>query len=420
MTDNNSKTGQALGDIRVLDFADAKGQYCGKLLAGLGADVVKVEPPGGDPTRTIGPFFRDQEDIEKSLFWFHFNTNKRGITLNLDHPDGEEVLKRLVTRADVMIETYPPGYLENRGMGYRSLKEINPGLILTSITPFGQTGPWKNYKASDIVAMALGGDMYACGWPDLPPQYVAGSQAYHQASAQATAATLVALYDRLRNGEGQNVDVSMQQAMPVCLQASTLIYERTGVIRKRIGNRLLPHGHATSISHGAHGIFPCKDGYVDVAHLSGIAWWGRLVNWLDSEGGAADLKEEKWRDPFFRDTPEAIRHMDEVLTAFFCTRTKQEIFVSGQKMGVVTGPVNTPQDVTKDPQLSMRSFFVPVEHPELGATLPYIGAPFRLSETPWKIAKRSPHIGEHNAEIYGNELGMDEQELILLRREGVI
>ncbi|MBI4334017.1 MAG: CoA transferase [Chloroflexi bacterium] len=409
---------QALGDIRVLDLADARGQYCGKLLADLGADVIKVEPPGGDAARTIGPFFRDEAHVEKSLFWFRFNANKRSVTLDLDYPAGKALLKRLLSHADVVIETYPPGHLGERGIEYSALKEINPGLILTSITAFGQTGPWKDYKASDIVALALGGDLYPCGWPDLPPQYMAGLQAYHQVSTEAAAATLIALYHRLATGQGQHVDVSMQQSVPVCLQASTLVYESTGAIRKRIGNEMLQHSQA--LTPAAQGIFPCQDGFIDIAHLSGVAWWERLVDWLDAEGSAADLKEERWQDPFYRNTPEAVRHINGVLAAFLKTRTKEDIFVSGQKKGVVIGAVNTPEDVAKDPHLTTRSFFTPVEHAELGATLQYVGAPYRLSETPWRIARRPPLVGEHNSEVYEKELGMAKEQLMELKGKGVI
>lgn len=408
---------QALAGIRAFDLADAKGQYCGKLLADLGADVIKVEPPGGDLTRNIGPFFQDEHLAEKSLFWFRFNTNKRSITLNLEHPEGRKILTRLIARTDIVIETYPPGYLDERGMGYLAMKEINRGLILTSITAFGQSGPWKNYKASDIVALALGGDLYPCGWPDLPPLTIAGSQAYHQVSSQAASATLIALFHRLRTGEGQHIDVSMQQSMPVNLQASTLVYENTGAIRKRVGNELLQQ--AQSVPPAAQGIFPCKDGYIDIAQLSGITWWERFVEWLDAEGADGDLKEEKWQDPFFRSEPASVKHINDILGAFLRTRTKEEIFKSGQKRRVVIGPVNTPEDIAKDPYLLARSFFIPVDHEELGVTLPYIGPPYKLSGTPLAITRRAPLIGEHNSDIFEKELGITKKELIELKGAGV-
>ncbi|MCK4722097.1 MAG: CoA transferase, partial [Dehalococcoidia bacterium] len=194
-----------LGDIRVLDLADAKGVYCTKLLADLGADVIKIERPGGDPMRNIGPFFHDEPDPEKSLYWFHFNTSKRSITLNLETADGREVLKKLAKTADVMVETFSPGHLEQIGLGYQTLRELNPRLILTSITPFGQTGPYRDFEGSDMIAQAVGGLMYLPGFPEDPPCRIYGSQAYHSASVQAAVGTMIALYARELTGEGQQV-----------------------------------------------------------------------------------------------------------------------------------------------------------------------------------------------------------------------
>lgn len=399
----------ALQDLRVLDLADPKGLYCTKLLADLGADVIKVERPGGDAARLVGPFFHEERDPFKSLYWFHLNTNKRGITLNLDTADGRDLLKRLVRKADVMVETFPPGHLDNMGLGYSVLKEISPSLILTSITPFGQTGPWRDYASCDMVASALGGLMNVCGWPDRQPVRMAGSQAYHLASLQAAAATLVATYHRIMTGEGQHVDVSMHESVPICLMVSVPIYTKTGQILKRTGDQ---HDAA------ATGIFACKDGYVDFRLR--YQRWGDFVNWLDSEGMAADLKEERWQDPFFRNEESSVKHIDEVFHTFLMKHTKKEIYEEGQRWGFEVGAVNTPQEVAKDPQLLAREYFVSVEHPELNSTLKYLGAPFRLSETPWRIASRAPLVGEHNGEVYEKELGFSSEEIARLKEAGII
>ena len=173
-----SEQGQkALGDVRVLDLTNESGLYCTKLLADLGADVIKVEPPGGDPTRSIGPFLGDEAHPERSLYFFHFNTNKRSITLDIETRDGQEIFRRLAETADVIVETFPPGYLDDRGIGYEALRALNPRLILTSITPFGQTGPYRNYPATDLTALALGGVLLECGWPDRPPVTLGALQA---------------------------------------------------------------------------------------------------------------------------------------------------------------------------------------------------------------------------------------------------
>ncbi|MBI4331606.1 MAG: CoA transferase [Chloroflexi bacterium] len=383
----------ALSGITVLDMADQKGAYCTKLLACLGADVIKIEPPEGDPTRNIGPFFHGERHPEKSLYFFLFNTNKRSITLDLQTPGGRDALKELASKADVLVETFPPGYLSGMALGFEALRKLNPALIVTSITGFGQTGPWKMYRSSDIVALATGGVLHECGSPDMP-QRMAGSQAYHMGSVQAAAGTLLALYHRLSTGEGRHVDVSLQQSVPVCLQTSTMIYEKTGKVREREGRQN---------TRAAQGIFQCKDGYVDIGQLSAFSWWDRLIRWLEDEGAAADLTEEKWQDPFYRTKPEAIDHINGVLAGFLAQLTKAEIFNRGQAKSVVIGAVNTPEEVVNDPQLKERDFFTPVDHPELGATLRYPGAPFRLSATPWSISRRAPLIGEHNSEVFGPE-----------------
>jgi crotonobetainyl-CoA:carnitine CoA-transferase CaiB-like acyl-CoA transferase len=181
-----------LSPFRALDLTDEKGFLCGRILGDLGADVIKIEKPGGDPARDIGPFYHDIPDPEKSLFWFAFNANKRGITLDIENPDGQEIFKQLVKSADFAIESFPPGYMDSLGLGYLALSEINPKIILTSITPFGQTGPYKDYKASDLIAMAMGGQMYLCGDPDRPPVRVSFPQAYCHAGAQGAMGTMIA------------------------------------------------------------------------------------------------------------------------------------------------------------------------------------------------------------------------------------
>lgn len=402
----------SLSDVRVLDLAGPIGIYCTKLLADLGADVIRIEPPGGDPVRNLGPFFKDDVHPEKSLYWFHMNTSKRGITLNLETSDGVAIFKRLAGRSDMIVETFKVGYLDSIGLGYAVLSAANPGLILVSITGFGQTGPWKDYKACDMVGLAVGGLLYSCGWPDLPPMRVHGSQAYHQTSVNAASGALVALYHKTMTGEGQHVDVSMQEAVPLSLQTGVLPYEIGGVVSRRHGGEYSPdHG-------GAFGVFPCKDGYVDIR----LRWnrWDEMVRWMDSEGMAGDLKEEKYKDLFYRTKPEVVAHINELVTSFLMRHTGRELYEENQRRRVVIGPVQTAAQVAADPQLNARDYFVDVEHPELGTTLKYLGVPYRLSETPARISRRAPLIGEHNYEIYEQELGYSRDELIQWKQMGII
>ncbi len=404
----NPGTTGLLSGLRVLDLADQKGVYCCKMLADMGAEVIKIEPPGGDPMRKIGPFLSGEPHPEKSLYWFHMNTNKRSVTLNLDVEQGQELLKRLATTSDVMVETFPPGKLEEMKLGYEVLSEVNARLILASLTPFGQTGPWRSYQSSDLVASALGGLMSLCGWPDGPPERIAGSVAYHQCSLQAALGIVVALYNRLATGRGVHIDVSMHESMPVTMLASVPNYVAMGEIRRREGD-----GH----SQPTNGTFPCKDGYVDLRAFNSD--WPNLVAWLDSKGMAGDLVEEKWKDPFVRRDKNAIKHIDSIICAFLAGFTKKEAYEEGQRRGVQIGAINGPEDIAQDPQLLARNYFVDVEHPEIGATFKYPGAPFKLSETPWSIRRRAPLIGEHNSEIYGREFGL-EGEMEGWKQAGII
>ena len=394
----------ALGDLRVLDLAGPMGLYCTKQLADLGADVIKLEPPDGDPSRSVGPFYHDEPDPENSLYWFHFNTSKRSITLNIEAADGKDILSRLVAAADIMIETYPPGYLDSLDLGYSALKEINPGLILTSITPFGQTGPYSDFKGSDLVGQAMGGLLFICGWEDEPPTKAGASPAFHIASIHACAATLIALYHRDITGEGQHVDVSMQQCVAHSLQWVTQMYDLQKRIMVRSGRLGVP-------------LQECRDGWANVIALFD---WDKLVDWLESGGGAEDLADARYKDMDYQIRPEVRQHITEVTDAFTRARDKKWVCEEAQKRGIIAIPCNSARDVVENPQLVSRSFFVDVEHPEQGDTLRYPGAPYRLSGTPWGIRRRPPFIGEHNRDIYEGELGFTAEQTELLRARGVI
>ncbi len=429
----------ALGSIRVLDLADEKGLYCTKLLADLGADVIKVERPGGDPTRNIGPFYHDKPHPEKSLYFFNLNTNKRGITLNLDTPDGRDILKRLVKTADVMVETFPPGYLDEKALGYPALRAINPAFILTSIAPFGQTGPYKDYKASDMVGAAMGGIMYLAGFAEDPPNRPGASQAYHLASLQGAVGTLIALYHRDLTGEGQQVDVSMQECVAIAMETAMQYYDLRKEIARRYGGLIVT---PTPYQLPLVGVYQCKDGYIISMAAAARGGPNALVDWMDEEGMAGSLREESWQQllGLIADRQALIEHLkplrgnvtalvefmqrfahvDELFRAFALSHTRQELYEQGQKRRLIIVPVNSAADLLSNAQLVSRGYFVDVEHPELGATLTYPGVPYRLAETPARIGSRAPLIGEHNLEIYEKELGFSRQQLALLKAAGTI
>jgi len=422
----------ALSDIRVLDLSGEAGMYCGKLLADLGADVIKIEPPEGDPARHVGPFYHDEADVEKSLSFFYLNTSKRGITLNLQLSDSRELFRRLVRTADVVVESFPPGYLDGLGLGYQGLCQIRPDIVLTSVTGFGQWGSHAHYKAPDIVGVATSGVMWLAGYVDDPPNLLYGNQGYLSASIQAAAGTLMALYHRDLTGEGQQVDVSMQEALSIAQETAMQTWDMNRAVRCREG--------ASRLGLVVPGIGPyqCKDGWVfSYIGTPGGATWSELLDWMIEERAAEDLVEEPHRSlaeninmrfitGLMLDLGSAVEklqnlhHVDEVLRRFFAARGKWYVYEEGQRRRLLIGIVSTPKDLSENRQLAFREFFQGVHHPELNDTLRYPGPPVRLSETPWRMRRRPPLVGEHNEEVYCGELGLRPEEVALLHARGAI
>ena len=401
-----------LDGVRVLDLAGPPGVYCGKLLADLGADVIRVEPPGGDESRRLEPYYRDEPSPESSLFHWHFNANKRGITLNLETTGGRRLFQRLAELSQIIVETFKPGHLAGLGIGYESLREINPGLVFVSITPFGQTGPYSGFDGGELISQASGGLLWMCGWPDRPPVMMGGRPALHQASAEAAAGALIAFYDAEQSGDGRHVDVSMQACMPMTLMTSVLDFYVTGARRQpRIGNRQ---------GRPLNGMFACADGHVDFRFRGRPGQWERFVAWLDSAGMAEDLSEPRWLDRDFRDLPESVTHINDVFQRFLMRLTREEAMDLGQRGGYEVGAVYSAEDILRDPQLEARQFWVDVEHEELGSSFRYPGGPYVLSETPWQLRRRAPLLAEHNGDVYGGVLGMASGEIAALSNIGVI
>lgn len=401
-----------LSPYRVLDLTDEKGLFCGKLLADLGADVIKVEKPGGDPARKIGPFYHDEADPEKSLFWFAFNTNKRGITLDIETTEGQELFRRLVKTADFVIESFPPGYMDKLGLSYPSLEKTNPGIILVSITPFGQTGPYKDYKTSDLIAWAMGGHMYPYGDADRPPLHVSHhSQAYLHAALQAAGGALIALRHRQQTGEGQQVDVSIQEAVVRSGDTGTLNWDMRKVISRRGGGGWLR-------LQSQRRIWTCKDGYV-LFFYHGGAQANRhnlpFIHWMDEEGMADEfLKGIDWDTfNFAMASQDMLERIAAPTGKFLMNHTKAELLEEAVKRRFMLYPVSSTRDIMESVQLAARDFWVKIEHPELKTTITYPGAFAKASGAPPRIRRRAPLIGEHNREIYEHELALsgEEQEL---------
>jgi crotonobetainyl-CoA:carnitine CoA-transferase CaiB-like acyl-CoA transferase len=398
-----------LNGIRILDLTNEVGQYCGKLLAQLGAEVIKIEPPKGDPSRWLGPFLENRAGPDRGLHWLCRNADKKSITLDLGKVRGRDIFKILASKSDVVLETYFPGYLADLGLGYDALSSINQGLILTSITPFGQSGPWSKFKSSDLVAQAFGGLLYVCGWPDKAPVRMAGNQAYNLASMHAAVGTLTALCHRRLIQRGQHVDVSIYACVPTALMSAIPTYVASGEVSKRVGNER---------KQPAHGIFPCSDGFVDVRLRS--RRWDAFVDWLQEEGAAADLIEDRYKSVSYRQTPEVVLHIDEVLTRFTERRKRLELYAQGVKRGLEVAPVNDLDDVVNDEQLKARNFIMTVEHPNLGTELRHLTSTFRLAGMAREAPAPAPEIGEHNVSVYGELLNMSPEDLRSLREGAVI
>ncbi len=407
-----------LSPYRVLDLTDEKGLLCGKLLGDLGADVIKIERPGGDLARSIGPFYHDEPDPEKSLFWFAFNTSKRGITLDIETAEGQEVFKKLVKRADFVIESFPPGYLDRLGLGYSALEQLNPGVVMVSITPFGQSGPHKDYKASGMVAWALGGYMYPFGDADRPPVQISHhSHAYLHAAAEGAVGAMMALHHRAATGEGQQVDVSLQEAVAICAEGPTGLWDMMGLVLQREG-AYLRGGRRVRV------LWPCRDGHVIWVYWTGLSanWTLPLLRWMESEGMADDfLRSVNWAElDWTTATPELVDRIEEPTMRFFMAHTKAELYQGALDNRVQLYPVADISDTLADVQLASRGFWVGVEHPELGTTIAYPGAFVQASEAPVRVWRRAPLIGEHNSELYEQELGIPHDEMVALMRSKVI
>jgi crotonobetainyl-CoA:carnitine CoA-transferase CaiB-like acyl-CoA transferase len=392
--------------IRVLDLAGERASFCSKLLAGMGAEVVRIEPPGGDPSRATGSFRKSSSCPDSSLFFLYHNAGKKSITLNLEHSRGRELFKSLISQADVLVESFDPGYLENLGLHYTVLQAINPRIITASVTGFGQDGPYSSYRSCDLVSSAMGGQMFVCGTPERYPLKLYGNQSSYVASLFSAVGILIALLQRRATGCGQWLDLSTHEAVTSTLEYVMMRYFNDGVVSERNGNVYW---------NGSASVLPCKDGYI---LLTFGREWGTLIELVESENMAEDLTEEKWKEEEYR--TEHIDHIIEVLAKWTSSHTVTELFETGQLMRFPWAPVNSPEDLFDDPQLNARDFFIDVEHPECNRSFLYPGLPWRFSGFHPGTQGRAPLPGEHNYKIYHNELGISAEEIERLAQARII
>ncbi|HVP79476.1 MAG TPA: CoA transferase [Thermodesulfobacteriota bacterium] len=411
-----------LSPYRALDLTDEKGLLCGKILADLGADVIQVEKPEGNPARALPPFFEDVAGPERSLYWLAFSAGKRSITLDWESEAGKGLFKRLAKTADFIVESFPPGYLDRKGLGYQELTKANPRLIMASIAPFGQTGPFRDYKGSDLVASAMGGMVCFTGEPDRAPVRISADLAYCQAGVHATIGLLISLSHRATTGQGQRVDVSMQASTVRTLHTQLPYWEYSHHIVQRSGIRRFRGGVSTQE------IWPCKDGFVSWMFFGGAVGTQQMrimVEWMEGKGMARSLSTEvqNWAAlDLTKVDPEKIKSWEKVIGDFFLAHTKEELYQEALKKRIPLTPLNDMSEVVEDEQLAARGFWVGVDHAELRTNLRIPGFLFQTTEEKClpKVRRRAPFIGEHNPEIYIGELGLHEDELNTLRREGIV
>jgi len=386
-----------LSPFRVLDLTDELGFLCGKILG-------------------------DQVHPEKSLYWFAFNNNKRGVTLNLESDRGRKIFGQLVAKADFVLESFTPGILDGLDLGYKALSRLNPRLVLTSITPFGQTGPYSRFNASDIEVLAMSGCMSLTGDPSRAPLRVTFPQSYQWTGSYAAMGTMIAHLQRQRTGEGQHVDVSAQACLLWAFSHAHTFWDLNRHLEQRAGSFMT----GRSITGAKMRVFwPCKDGYLNFIIYGGEA--GRktnqaLVDWMDSKGMTPEfLKKKDWKVFNIAEvTQDEIDQMEEPIGRFFQGVTKKEFLEGVISRGMLGYPVSTAREILEDPQLKARGFWQTVDHPELGTSLLYPGAFAKFSSAECPLRRRAPLIGEHNEEVYVKELGLKSTEMGQLKENGIL
>jgi CoA:oxalate CoA-transferase len=393
-----------LSGLRVLDFTHyVAGPACTRTLAGWGAEVVKVERPGvGDGARRLGPFPGDRPDPEKSGLFLYLNMAKKSVTLDLKSATGAGIARDLAAQADLVVENFRPGVMDAFGLGYAELVRANPRLVYTSISNFGQTGPYRDYEATELELYALSGAMATIGDPAREPIKKGGYLTQYTAGGHAFLASLAALWSREGTAEGQHVDVAISECMATIVAGQTkkLVYGG-----KMAGREV---GHQTS--DYPYGVLPCKDGYVSMGARPASTW-----PIIADIVGAPQLAEERFLTR--RGRAEHADEIEPVLTAWLAEHAKDEIFHLGQRRRVALGYVATAKDLLESAQLAERGFFDEVDHPRAGAWR-YPGAPYQLGESAW-TAERAPLLGEHNEEVLAR-LGYAPADLVKLRQRGVV
>lgn len=397
---------QPLSDVRVLDLTEyIAGPFCTKQLADFGADVIKVEKPGGgDPARCLGPFLNDEPHPEKSGLFLHLNTNKRGITLDLECATGQILFKELVKEANILVESFPPRVMPSLGLDYATLEKINPGLVMTSITDFGQTGPYRDFKGSELIAQGLGGAMYITGTADREPSKKPGNVIQYQRGYIAAAATMFTFYASEVRGYGDHVDIDGVRADLTSIDrkhAMMVAYQYTGALDRRP-------------DIGAAMLTPCQDGYVSIGVPHALIF-PRVARML----GLTPEQSAEWSQPgILMDPVKRGEFQKTFIIPWALEHTQRQIVEAAQAAALFNTPMYDTEGLLNDEHFRERGTFVEIDHPVAGR-LTYPGAPFRMGEGGWQVRRPAPLLGQHNQEVYG-KMGYSKDDLVVLRETGVI
>ncbi len=414
-----------LENYRILDLTDAKGFLCGRALADFGADVIKIEPPGGEPDRSMGPFYHDEPDPEKSLYWWAFNANKKSITLDIETADGRDLFLKLVKTADAVIESFPPGYMDDIGLGYDDLAEVNPGVILTSISGFGQKGPYRDYNDRDLAVWALSGYLYITGEPDRPPLAPSYPHAHLIGAMNGAVGTMVALAHRRLTGRGQKVDAATHQGLVFAISVETKVpwaFQQVNTAREgRERVRVMTRDGIVKFPL----LWDCRDGAVAFYFWLNNMFIGpnkELSRWIVESGVEPGLFGTfDWdHDSLANYSKEEVLEVRKVLENFFMQYTKMELHEEAVRRRIQLTPVLSIGDLPEFSQLVTRGFWREIEHPELGETIKYPGSFVKVGVGDCGVRTRAPFVGEHNDEILHGDLSLSTDEMVRLRERRVI
>lgn len=417
---NEDAPATMLEGLRVLALCDERGLFCGRMLADLGADVLQVEPLAGSRGRRVGPWWPERSGSGASLVWEAWAANSRSITLDAGTDEGRNLFDRLVTAADFVVESLDPGELDRLDLSESALLRVNPRIILVSISGFGRTGPHAHFKAPDLVVMAMSGQLGLTGWPDDRPLRIGAPQAYANACASAAAGALIAHTWRRATGAGQHVDVSAEQSVARSLAQAPGEWDLNRFQLRRQGS-----GHQLSSGVTLPTVWPCRDGYVSFILFGsrGGRSMNALATWMAGDGLYDRVfNNTDWEaQDFGKVTPEMVAHLEPLISGFFKRHSKVALSDGAAERGIMLFPVNSMPDLLDQPQLRARDFFRTWPgHPELEDRAVFPGAFVRSNETALSVRRPAPGLGQHNREVYLDELGLTEVELNGLVERGIV